>query len=380
MNTMSIFEDKLNNAEEHYFYLLNKDVVLLKFKVAGQGILEDIEVVEEYVGTPFWIVDKASFIRNRRAPKKRENIAELLQNSGCDTILGYLNITHALSLIDTYWVKPVDSKLQWTDVSLFTHEFNEVIAKTAFEGGLHGYDLETTSPEYGTDGTFAKCWVREEGQIKLMKRGSTGARNAGQEPYSEFYISQVAKALDLNYIDYSLRKHNDRICSVCNAFTSEELGYVPYSAVDIRSGAAIAPILKYYNSYGLEKRVRDMLVFDAVVLNEDRHKGNFGFLVNNDSGKILDMAPLFDHNIALLCYAEKEDFEDIEFYLSQKGPRLGENFVKDARVLLDSDMRKKLINLKGFEFIKHPKYNLPDWKLEQLNKVVNRQIELILEN
>ena len=28
---------------------------------------------------------------------------------------------------------------------------NEKIAKTAFEGGLHGRHLSTTSPEYGTD-------------------------------------------------------------------------------------------------------------------------------------------------------------------------------------------------------------------------------------
>ena len=37
---------------------------------------------------------------------------------------------------------------------------NEKIAKTAFEGGLHGRHLSTTSPEYGTDGSFAKCWIR----------------------------------------------------------------------------------------------------------------------------------------------------------------------------------------------------------------------------
>ena len=31
---------------------------------------------------------------------------------------------------------------------------NEKIAKTAFEGGLHGRHLSTTSPEYGTDGSL----------------------------------------------------------------------------------------------------------------------------------------------------------------------------------------------------------------------------------
>lgn len=30
---------------------------------------------------------------------------QLLKESGCDTLEGYLDITHALSLIDTFWVK-----------------------------------------------------------------------------------------------------------------------------------------------------------------------------------------------------------------------------------------------------------------------------------
>ena len=197
---------------------------------------------------------------------------------------------------------PIDSDLTWKKVSLFTHEFNEVIAKTAFEGGLHGYNLSTTSPEYGTDGTFAKCWVREDGIIKLMKRGSTGARKAV-----------------------------------------------------------------------------DMFIFDAIIFNEDRHKGNFGFLLANDSNEILDMAPLFDHNIAMLCYAEQEDFERIDAYLREKGPRIGDDFVETARALLYPEMRKKLQNLEGFRFERHPKHNLPEERLACLEEVVNRQIRLILE-
>jgi len=44
---------------------------------------------------------------------------------------------------------------------------NEKIAKTAFEGGLHGRHLSTTSPEYGTDGSFAKCWIRLPYAVRL---------------------------------------------------------------------------------------------------------------------------------------------------------------------------------------------------------------------
>lgn len=69
------------------------------------------------------------------------------------------------------------------EVSLFRNPFNEVIAHTAFDGGMYGDNLSTPSPEYGTDGTFAKCWIRENDEIKMLKHGSSGARNAGLEPY-----------------------------------------------------------------------------------------------------------------------------------------------------------------------------------------------------
>lgn len=360
------------------FYLLNKDNLLARFHITGEGPLETIKIDEQLSEMPQWISNLGEFIENRRAPKKRENIAKLLEMSGCHTLYGWLSITHALSLIDTYWVKPVDSELTWEKVSLYTHEFNEVVAKTAFEGGIHGYNLSTTSPEYGTDGTFAKCWVRENGIIKLMKRGSTGARNAGLEPFSEFYTSQIARELRLDHVDYDLKKHGSRVCSVCDAFTSENVGYLPFAGIDTRS-STIPRVLSIFEEYGLKQKATDMFIFDAVIFNEDRHKGNFGFLVDNDSNEILDMAPLFDHNIAMLCYAEQDDFDRIDSYLSEKGPCIGGEFVEDARALLYPEMRKKLQSLHGFQFERHPKYNLPEKRLGALERVINRQIEQILE-
>ena len=360
------------------FYLLNKDNLLARFHIVGEGPLETIKIDEQFTEMPQWISNLGEFIENRRAPKKRENIAKLLEMSGCHTLYGWLSITYALSLIDTYWVKPVDSELTWEKVSLYTHEFNEVVAKTAFEGGLHGYNLSTTSPEYGTDGTFAKCWVRENGIIKLMKRGSTGARNAGLEPFSEFYTSQIARELRLDHVDYDLRKHGSRVCSVCDAFTSENVGYLPFAGIDTRS-STIPRVLSIFEEYGLKQKATDMFIFDAVIFNEDRHKGNFGFLVDNDSNEILDMAPLFDHNIAMLCYAEQDDFDRIDSYLSEKGPCIGGEFVEDARALLYPEMRKKLQSLHGFQFERHPKYNLLEKRLGALERVINRQIEQILE-
>lgn len=207
---------------------------------------------------------------------------------------------------------------------------------------------------------------------------STGARNARLEPFSEFYTSQIARELRLDHVDYDLRKHGSRVCSVCDAFTSENVGYLPFAGIDTRS-STIPRVLSIFEEYGLKQKATDMFIFDAVIFNEDRHKGNFGFLVDNDSNEILDMAPLFDHNIAMLCYAEQDDFDRIDSYLSEKGPCIGGEFVEDARALLYPEMRKKLQSLHGFQFERHPKYNLPEKRLGALERVINRQIEQILE-
>ena len=365
---------KEESAGTKEYILMNKDVEIAEFRVNEWGIVENVQVLKEL---PNWISNFRAFIEGRRAPKHRENIAQLLQESGCATLQGYLDITHALSLIDTYWVKPIGSLLKWKDVSLYTHEFNEVIAKTAFEGGLHGRNLSTTSPEYGTDGSFAKCWVREDGQIRMLKRGSSGARNAGLEPYSEYYAAQVAEYFHVPYVKYDLRSRSGRVHSVCDIFTSEKYGYLPYAAIgDFQSD--IFSVLEKYAEYGFESRARAMFVFDAVIMNEDRHKGNFGFLIENDTQKIVDFAPLFDHNISLLPYAEEDDFNRMEKYMLSRGPRLADTFLQSAKICITPELEKVLINLRGFEFTRHPKYNLPEWRLKALEDQMQQNIERIL--
>lgn len=365
---------KEESAGTKEYILMNKDVEVAEFRVNEWGIVENVRLLKEL---PNWISNFRAFIEGRRAPKHRENIAQLLQESGCATLQGYLDITHALSLIDTYWVKPIGSLLKWKDVSLYIHEFNEVIAKTAFEGGLHGRNLSTTSPEYGTDGSFAKCWVREDGQIRMLKRGSSGARNAGLEPYSEYYAAQVAEYFHVPYVKYDLRSRSGRVHSVCDIFTSEEYGYLPYTAIgDFQSD--VFSVLEKCAEYGFESRARAMFVFDAVIMNEDRHKGNFGFLIENDTQKIVDFAPLFDHNISLLPYAEEDDFHRMEKYMLSHGPRLADTFLQSAKICITPELEKVLINLRGFEFIRHPKYNLPEWRLKALEEQMQQNIERIL--
>lgn len=377
MKSMNFFKQEDRKPE---YYLLNKDKIIASFYV--NDILQTANVVKHYEELPKHYGKTEIFIRNRRAPKHRENINELLKISGCDDFRGFLNISHALSLIDTFWVKPIDSDLTWDKVSLFTHPFNEVIAKTAFEGGLHGKNFSTTSPEYGTDGSFAKCWIREgehfPGDIKMLKRGASGFANFGLEPYSEYYASQLVSKFTDNYVNYDLRSVGGRICSVCDIFTSEKYGFVPYAAIDTSNAYGIDTLLETADKFGILGEIRTMIVADAVIMNEDRHKNNFGFFVDNDTLDLVSFAPLFDHNLSLLARTMKDDFKDLTKILENKGPRLYDDWFNVAAYVMDSRMRKILINLLDFKFTRHSKYNLPEWRLEALEKIIHQNIEKIL--
>lgn len=362
-----------DTGEKIKYFLMNKDEVVAKFSLQT-GKLETITEVEE-LRLPAWIQNFSGFIKHRSAPRSRKHIQELLTRSGCNTMQGFLDYTHALSLTDTFWVKRVGSTLEWKNVSLFRNPFNGVIAHTAFDGGMYGDNLSTPSPEYGTDGTFAKCWIRENDKIKMLKRGSSGARNAGLEPYSEYYASQVARAFGCEHVEYSIRNYKGRLCSVCDCFTNEQYGFIPFSAVS--ESSLFGDIVYEFDDSPVMSKFADMQILDALIFNEDRHRGNFGFIFDTNTYEVIDFAPLFDHNVSLLCYAEEEDFKPD--YVKERFPRLGTTFIDNAKIVLKAGARRRLINMKGFKFDRDGKINLPDWRLDRLESLINRQIDLLLE-
>lgn len=366
------------------FYLMNKDRKVLTFRM-GKDEFDEIKCelvnTQSFAGEnlPVGFTDIQSWLQGRQAPKHRAHIAELLRQCGCYNLDGYIRITHALTLNDTFWVKPVNSDLQWKQVSLYSNEFDETIARIAFEGGMYGEQFSTTSPEFGTDGAYAKCWIRKNKGICLLKQGSDGARNTGLEPYSEYYSAQISKRICAEYVDYDLEVYRGKLVSSCRLFTDEKTGFTPIDRL-VKKDAGVTELLSYFESIGSGDAFRRMLVFDALTVNTDRHLGNFGVLVNNDTQKIMRMAPVFDNNQSLLPYAEEREFQTIDEYLKTRPTRIGIDFNQVAHQVLTPEIRADLNNLKGFSFEKHPKYNLPEERLFHLEMLIEKQIYRILED
>ena len=362
--------------EQQEYFLMNRDEQVMLFTSEkneyGEVLLEEQDVFG--TSLPLGFDDIQSFITHRQAPKHRKHILKLLRRAGCEDLEGFLRVSRALSLNDTFWVKPADSLLCWKDVSLYQNDFNEVIAQTAFDGGDYETDFSSTSPEYGTDGFYAKCWIRRENGIYLLK---TGSDSHEIEPFSDFYASQLSEVICPEAVNYEIGEWHGKIVSCCPLVTSESKGYLPaIKILDARKHNKLSYLMEYFSGMGLEDAFRRMIVLDALIVNEDRHAGNYGFMVDNETQEILGMAPVFDHNRSLLYGCGSQ--EEVSEYLKQQIPRIGMDFNMAAPNLLTPQIRKELLNLKGFHFRLDGEFDLPKERLLMLEQVVNRQIDNIL--
>ena len=109
------------------------------------------------------------------------------------------------------------------------------------------------------------------------------------------YAYEIGVALGINVIPYKISIWKKHLCSVCEFFASKDISFVPIGRI-VKAGGMRA-VREYYEKLGSEyvDALNDMIVFDALIYNTDRHFGNFGLLVNSKKNKIIAPAPLFDH-------------------------------------------------------------------------------------
>ena len=366
------------------YILKNKDKDLLLFSVTldefSQYICREIEryVPQELLPPSF--ISIAEWLERRNCAKHKVHLRRWLKDWQIDTVKGFIDITHALGLNDTLWVCPAGSGLIWNNVSLYSNDFNDVVAHTAFSKGLNGLKLSSTSPEFTSEGSFAKCWVKlNDGNIMLYKKGSEGFANSGLEPYSEFYSSQISSLLCRSSIRYDLQMFKSCLVSSCRMFTTESEGFIPaYKYFDANKHYTMQEIFSFIHSLGMADDFRNMIVLDAVILNTDRHLGNFGFIVDNDTFTIKRFAPVFDHNMALLARAMDYSLDADADYCRNLGHKIGSDFIPTARALLNPRTRDILHSMCDFSFATHEKYNLPQKRLSFLETLVRQQASYIL--
>lgn len=368
------------------------DTPLLKFSATEDSSIPEIDVLwinEEQADllpldlkvTPGGIL---KWIKSRTIPKNRAYVHSFLAKCGMNLNrpMAIISASKGLSLNDCYWIVEEGFEGTFDQYNLYDNRFSRVLGLIAFTG--YGSELRSTfasSPEFTTNGMLPKCWRRMDGKVLLYKGGTSGAFNTGNEPYSEYYAAQIGKAMGIECIPYGLSKWKGILCSTCELFTSKEFAFLPVGRIVTEDG--MKAVKTYYEELGeaYQSAFYDMLVFDAVICNTDRHFGNFGFLVDNRTNKIVSPAPLFDHGNSLFNFAGKEGFqspESLQEYADTLMPYVYDDFIGTAKSVMTERNRKQVRHLLDFRFKRHSRYNLPKEQLMLIEEQIHRRANLLL--
>ena len=292
---------------------------------------------------------------------------------------GIIDVCKGLSLNDSYWVVPSDFSSTFKEYNLYENRFSEALSLVAYTGVGTANRAFTTSPELTTQGMLRKAWrfIENDG-IYLYKGGTEGFANSGKEPYSEYYACQIAKAMGLNAVEYDLENWKGILASKCKIFTDIDTSFVSIGRI-VKTGG-IKACLDYYQTLGnnFSESLKSMLVFDAVIYNEDRHFGNFGILRDNHTGKIISPAPIFDNGLSLFNYALDDDIKNLDAYAKTRSNPYGVSYESICAEVMGTKQKNQLRKLIDFKFTRHPSINLPEERLTAIEKYLQKRVRSLL--
>jgi len=325
-----------------------------------------------------------AWLRHRTIPRNRAYVDAILASQGLslNRPMDIIRLSKGLSLNDCYWVTEEGFDGTFAQFNLYDNKFSRILGEIAFTGyGSDNSSRISSSPEFTTNGMLPKCWRRQNGAVRLFKGGTEGASNTGNEPYSEGYASQIAETLGVNAVSYSLARWKGRLCSVCDIFTSKDVSFIPVGRLVPKGG--ITAVRTYCETLGepFADALKEMIVFDAVICNTDRHFGNFGFLVDSHANRIIAPAPLFDHGNSLFSRAPLDAFASLgamRKYVRTLQPRVYDDFLEETRSVITRAQRSALRKLLDFKFKRNPRYNLEARRLAMVERMVSERTRELL--
>lgn len=218
-----------------------------------------------------------------------------------------------LSLEDSYWIRQDGDGRTWEDVNLFRNPLSLFVTEVSLSGRNHYYKVDVQvnhtihTPELTTLGASAKGWVRHQDGMHLHKVGKY-----------EIPASEILDALEIEHIPYMISLDEEiqfylsderkewiqgvgEVMVHSKLFTDEEVSLVTFEEFAI-----------FCRNYGLnpyeEAKNVDrefylkMQIADYILNNNDRHEQNWGFFMENVTGKLTGFCPLFDHDHAFVDY------------------------------------------------------------------------------
>ncbi len=165
-------------------------------------------------------------------------------------------------------------------------------------------------------GVYTKYMRVAEDTKYLVKSGRGNGKNGSVvfEPVTECICYELAKLMGIACAQYELEEKEGRLFSVSKWFYNEEeehfySGYKLMKILNISKENLYFKLIEQFPAVELD--LNNMIVFDYIVNNTDRHLRNFGFL---EKGDVLRFSPLYDNGLSLGAHIDEEELqeEDIE--------------------------------------------------------------------
>lgn len=208
---------------------------------------------------------------------------------------------HALSLTDVYWVKNISEKISFDDINLFNHSLSGAFSDVSLKGiQLTAENSELIDPsdaagDVATDGVAPKAWIKENGKFYLLKDGDV------RDVEAELLASKIIDCFRIDHVSYERAEFDDKAVTKSEIITSPDRSIVSAQYIDI-----------YCSNHSIDREklvlskdaysYHMMNIVDYLVGNTDRHWANWGFMVDNNTNKIVKLYPLMDYNKSFLSY------------------------------------------------------------------------------
>jgi len=280
--------------------------------------------------------DFIGWLETRYMDKSRVN-SRILKKSlhfKSNDIINNTMFINATSITDSYWVKEVNSTLQYKDVKQY---YDNKYFNTALLGDINNLSTEPTpTPEISNIGSYEKGWKYEDDKWNLYKKGTI------YEVFSELFTYNLAKLLNRPIAEYY--KVDNNTIKTLDYTNNASVNYDPMEGLVDDNEDYEFNISKLKRS-DLVKQYLDILFMDTIVINADRHTSNYGVLRDVDTGDIISMAPNFDNNLSLVSFSipnslERNDilvkyFNEISLPSNYQIPLLSEEIILKAIYLTD---------------------------------------------
>ena len=200
----------------------------------------------------------------------------------------------ALSVLDNYWVRlSNDNMTKWDNINIRHNPLNQAVAQIALHGVSLSLQGSLQSPEFTTNGTYAKAWYRDEdGSLWLYK-----LNDVNSTAKIEVMVSNILDCMNVTHCHYEAREDmGDYVCA-CPLMTNDNISIadgITFNGYCNRLGINPIDELIRLDADGFYK----MLVVDYLIANPDRHGQNWGVYYDPNTVEVLRLHPIFDHNNA----------------------------------------------------------------------------------